>query len=208
MHRARARTSAETTVRRNRVQVQRLADKLGAGTVPLVKQCSGAAAAPLSMRKHMRGRDGFCKRQRRAPQRGRERFGMPFAHECGDLRLSLSCRKVGAVAGVGLFTETAIEKRGVLLGAFTGKVLTPAQARERRGACAKSLLNFVSLEGTTAWIDGSAGRSSVFIWLNSSRGSGRDPNVELWCTGQQIAVRTLRAIAPGTELLADYKWQA
>ena len=200
--------SAETTVRRKRAQVQRLADKLGAGTAPLVKQCSGAAAAPLAIRKHMRGRVGFGKRHRRAPQRGRERFGMPFAHKCGDMRLSFSCRRVGAVAGVGLFTETAIAKRGVLLGAFSGKVLTKAQARERRGAQAKSLLNFVTLDGTTAWIDGSAGRSSVFIWLNSSRGSGRAPNVELWCTGQQLAVRTLCPIAKGTELLADYKWQA
>ena len=197
---------AEASIPVKRKQVERLADKLGAGAVPVVKQCSGAAAAPLAVRRRRRGRVGYGKRLRRAPQRGREDFGVPFAHECGGLRFTFSCRQAGAVAGVGLFTERAIRKR-VLLGAFTGKVLTPSQARDRRSAHAKSLLKFVSLEGSTAWIDGSAGRSSVFIWLNSSRGSGRDPNVELCCTGLQITVRTLCAIAPGTELLADYNWQ-
>ena len=205
---ARAHTSVVVTIPVKRKQVERLADTLGAGAAPVVTQASGAAADPLNVRRRRRGCVGYGRRLRRATQRGRERFGVPFSHQCGGLRFSFSCRKAGAVAGVGLFTEMAIAKRGVLLGAFTGKVLTPAQARERRRAHAKSLLNFVSLEGSTAWVDGSAGRSSIFIWLNSSRGSGRNPNVELCCTGQQITVRTLLAIAPGTELLADYNWRA
>ena len=118
---------AEASIPVKRKQVERLADKLGAGAVPVVKQCSGAAAAPLAVRRRRRGRVGYGKRLRRAPQRGREDFGVPFAHECGGLRFTFSCRQAGAVAGVGLFTERAIRKR-VLLGAFTGKVLTPSQA--------------------------------------------------------------------------------
>ena len=70
----------------------------------------------------------------------------------------------------------------------------------------KSLLSFKTLEGKRAWIDGSAGRASCFVWLNSSRGTGRTANVELCVQGEQLLVRTLVAVASGTELVAGDAW--
>jgi len=184
----------------------RLADELGAGAVATVTQRSGAAArTKTAMTKHMRRRVGFGRSARRAPQRGRAGFGVPFAHVCMGAAYSFSCRREGAVAGTGLFTETALKARATL-GAFTGQVLAAAEARARRARRVKSLLSFKTLEGKRAWIDGSAGRASCFVWLNSSRGTGRTANVELCVQGEQLLVRTLVAIAPGTELLADYAW--
>ena len=118
---------------------------------------------------------------------------------------SFSCRQEGAVAGTGLFTETALKAR-TTLGAFTGQVLAAAEDRARRARRVKSLLSFKTLEGKRAWIDGSAGRASCFVWLNSSRGTGRTANVELCVQGEQLLVRTLVAVASGTELVADYAW--
>lgn len=109
------------TAARFRRKPVRLADELGAGAVEAVTQRSGVAArTKTAMTRHLRGRVGFGRTARRAPQR-----------VCMGVAYSFSCRREGAVAGTGLFNETALKAR-VTLGAFTGQVLAASEARARR----------------------------------------------------------------------------
>ena len=186
----------------------RLADELGAGASDVLPQKQGRdASAHTPQAKGMRGRSGFSRWSRKGSDR---KLGAdvvtwkPFAALYGSKRFTLSLRKRGAVAGIGLFAEARIRKREVL-GVFTGQYVSKAVAAQRRARGAKSILEFIR-DGKVVYLDGSKGKKSCFSWLNSSRGISRTPNAEFVVIEGRVAVQTLRAVEPDTELLVDYDW--
>jgi hypothetical protein len=103
---------------------------------------------------------------------------------------------------VGLFTNERIRKRAVL-GVFTGQEISRAEAQARRAQGAKCLVQF-RRDGVPVYLDGSKGKTSLFSWVNSSRGTKREPNSEFVVIDRSMAVQTLRVVERDTELLVDY----
>jgi hypothetical protein len=175
---------------------------------PQLAQVQGrCVSARLPQCRALRGRRGFGRRSRKGADRKLGKLnvacGKPFPVVYGSARFTFSLRRDGAVAGVGLFTNERIRKRAVL-GVFTGQVVSKA-AKERRTQGAKCLVTFLRDCGPV-YLDGSRGKKSCFSWINSSRGTKREPNAEFVVFDRSMAVQTLRVVERDTELLVDYDW--
>jgi hypothetical protein len=208
--------SASRYPARARGAPKRLADKLGASAPPTAPlQAFGRAAhASEAKRKHMRGRKGgfgrsakYVTKQKLA--RGTTyRRGVPFKQVLvygGGKRVTfLLSRRASAIAGDGLFAEQPLAARAEL-GFFTG-VRLDAQAAKRCSAAGGKCLVLVDGD-EELYLNGSRGRTSCFVLVNSVHGTGRAPNVEFVSDGARVFVRTLRAVALGEELVADYDWR-
>ena len=189
--------------------LKRLAHVLGpAACVVSVQKQGRALTAHLPQCRAMRGRCGYGRCARRGAVRKMGRLnvplGKPLRVEYGPARFTFSRRRAGAVADVGLFTLERIRK-GAVLGVFTGQEVSRTVALQRRASGAKCIVQF-ERDGKRVYLDGSKGRTSCFCWLNSSRGSGREANVEFVVIDHLMAVQTLSVVEPDTELLADYDW--
>ena len=196
--------------KRSRRQPERLADTMGVGAPPPpLTQRWGKLCRATFVRRGSRGKVGFGRTQRFAKKNygGGIRDGLPFPLRCSNgSEVSLYFSRQGAVAGVGLFAAEPIAACQTL-GFFTGQKIDAAEARSRRAASAKCILQFVDLNGAPVYLDGSRGCTSPFGRINSSKGSRREANVEFVCVGEQQTVQTLSAIARDEEFLADYCWK-
>ena len=90
-------------------------------------------------------------------------------------------KRASQVHMLGLFAEENF-KAGVLLGFFTGELLTEEKATERRLHAAKSIVEYSMGDEGTVFIDASRGRACPFQWINSVAGSGLAPNVQSWAS--------------------------
>ena len=102
----------------------------------------------------------------------------------------------------GLFAARALPARHAL-GAFDGVRLTAAQFAQRKAAGGRCLLRYTDLDGKEVLLDGEGRSDRAFV--NSVAGTGFRANVEFVCNGECLEAYTLRAVATGEELLADYK---
>lgn len=176
---------------------------------PQLAQVQGrCVSARLPQCRALRGRRGFGRRSRKSTDRKLGRLnvacGKPFPVVYGPARYTLSLRRDGAVAGVGLFTNERIRKRAVL-GVFTGQEVSSPVAKQRRAQGAKCLVAFLR-DDVLVYLDGSRGKTSVLSWVNSSRGTNREANAEFVVIDRSMAVQTLRVVERDTELLVDYDW--
>ena len=104
--------------------------------------------------------------------------------------------------GTGLFAARALPIRHSL-GAFDGARLTSAEFTQRKAAGGRCLLRYTDLDGKEVLLDGEGRSDRAFV--NSVAGTGCEANVEFVCNGECLQVYTLRAVAEGEELLADYE---
>jgi hypothetical protein len=183
----------------------RLADEVA----PQLSSVQGRrVSAGLPQCRALRGRSGFGRRSRKGADRKLGKLNVSLGRTLratyGRSRLKFSLRSEGAVAGVGLFTNERIRKRAVL-GVFTGQEISRAEAQARRAQGAKCLVQF-RRDGVPVYLDGSKGKTSLFSWVNSSRGTKREPNSEFVVIDRFMAVQTLRVVERDTELLVDYDW--
>ena len=200
--------SLRVTAARKRVAPQRYADLQGVGRAALLTQQSDATARTrTAMSRARRGRPGFGRRQHAGGKGARSdwKLGAAFKHVLNGKAFSFSRRKEDSVAGIGLFTEAALARR-TTLGYFTGQRVTAEEAARRRASGAKCIISYLDLESAAVWLDGSKSRTSPVGWLNSSRDTGKQANVDFVVDGEKLTVVTLRAVASGEELLADYSW--
>ena len=113
----------------------------------------------------------------------------------------LFSKRESPIHNVGLFAEQNF-KVGEVLGYFTGQQLSRREATERRQVAAKSIVEYVGLEGRI-YLDASRGQAP-FQWINSVAGSGVAPNVRFVVIGDRLCIETCAAVNAGGELLADY----
>ena len=113
-----------------------------------------------------------------------------------------TCTGKSAVHGTGLFAARAMPARHAL-GAFDGARLTSAGFAQRKAARGRCLLRYTDLDGKEVFLDGEGRSDRAFV--NSVAGTGLQANVEFVCDGECLQVYTLRAVAEGEELLADYE---
>jgi hypothetical protein len=113
-----------------------------------------------------------------------------------------TCTGKSAVHGTGLFAARGLPARHAL-GTFTGVRLTDAQFAQRKAAGGRCLLRFTDLDGQEVLLDGEGRSNRAFV--NSVAGTGCEANVEFVCNGECLQVYTLRAVAEGEELLAEYE---
>ena len=98
-------------------------------------------------------------------------------------------------------------RKGTLLGAFTGEVLTTEEVAHRRAERWAARATLVQVT-CTVYLDPTRGKVSCWRWLNSSIGTGKGASVEWVADGVHVLVRTRADIVPGQELLAAYDWCA
>jgi hypothetical protein len=114
-----------------------------------------------------------------------------------------TCAGKSAVHGTGLFAASAVPARHAL-GELVGVRLTAGEfARRKAAGGAHCLVRFTDLDGQAAFLDGAGCSASAFV--NSVAGTRLQANVEFVCNGACLEAYTLRAVAEGEELLADYE---
>ena len=113
-----------------------------------------------------------------------------------------TCTGKSAVHGTGLFAARAMPARHAL-GAFDGARLTSAGFAQRKAARGRCLLRYTDLDGKEVFLDGEGRSDRAFV--NSVAGTGLQANVEFVCDGECLQVYTLRAVAEGEELFAEYE---
>ena len=113
-----------------------------------------------------------------------------------------TCAGKSAVHGTGLFAARALPARHAL-GTFDGARLTSAEFARRKAAGGRCLLRYTDLDGKEVLLDGEGRSDRAFV--NSVAGTGCEANVEFVCNGECLEAYTLRAVAEGEELLADYE---
>ena len=113
-----------------------------------------------------------------------------------------TCTAKSPVHGTGLFAARALPARHAL-GVFDGARLTAAQFAQRKAAGGRCLLRYTELDGKEVLLDGEGRSNRAFV--NSVAGTGCEANVEFVCNGECLQVYTLRAVAEGEELLAEYE---
>lgn len=114
-----------------------------------------------------------------------------------------TCTGKSPVDGTGLFAAHALPARHAL-GEFVGVRLTAGEFSRRKAAGgAHCLVRFTDLDGQEVFLDGEGRSDRAFV--NSVAGTGCEANVEFVCNGVSLEAITLRAVAAGEELLADYE---